>query len=222
MAQKTSKWSWPKILTAEVIREGVGSLLWSNWLFWGLPVLTVYMGYIEELPWVYILLAFLFAFAMTALGLNQLRTWQVNRTPENKVQISIPHVGLVLDHTTTPKKVMVITLGINAVNSAQFPMEISIDKLDAQISNKVPTKEFSSRCIGLPIGQTATFTSHKIDLSGETLEGALLQGKLQGEISYGKSGNLKYSANKEWFLALRFDKNGMFEGMEASHINMEI
>lgn len=211
-----SKSSWSKKFTREALRELFSSLVWSNWPVWGASFVTAILSRAEGYEWTLIFLFSLAAFALMAFGLNHFSQWQAARTPVDKIRFAAATIGIKSDESKTPPRVVGIKLGVSVHNAAQFPIEVRIDKLETQIANRVPAEQFFSRSVKVSMGTTGRFTNATIDFSAETLNNKVLIGKIKATISYGRPGKLHHSSDQQYWLAMKFDKDGQFVAAERS------
>jgi hypothetical protein len=206
---------WPAILTKEAIREGTSALLWSYWPYWGAPIVSAILSYLGGYSAALIFLSALFAFAMVALGLNNFSQWAAVRTPADKVRFAVPSIGTV-NNTSNPPALRGLKLGVGIQSVAPFPVEVQVDKLETQISDKVPVEPFFSRSTTIGQGGIAQFNNAVIELPKTMRKKKLLYGRISAEISYGRPGKLHYHAEHQYYLALMFDNDGNFQNAEVS------
>lgn len=216
-----SKDSWFKKLTWGAAREAISGLVWSYWPIIGAPIVMGALSYLNNYPIAIIFILCLSAFAITALGLNNFSQWRAARSPVNKVRFFDPIIGVNLDDTQSPPKVRGIKLGIMVYNVAQFPIEVKLENLETQISDRVPSEGFKSLSLNIGIGGYGRFSNAIIDLSGETLKNTILIGKIKAAVSYGRPGKLKYSLQHQLWVAMKFNNDGQLVTAEPSVMEFE-
>ena len=198
------------------IREVISNMVWSYWPVWGVPVMSALFAYVQKVPVFYGFIGVVFSFCVTVWGLNNLTTWRNTRSAAYKVRISKPIIAIGPIDIKTKKGVKFISLGLSAINTADFPMEIQIDSLETRISDRVPKEGFFSRkVVADPRNGVAQFTNGRILLDNIDLSDAVIDGFISGSISYGKLNNIKYSESTQWHIRLSF-KEGNFVHADLS------
>ena len=205
-----------KLFGRWAIGETISNLVWSYWPVFGAPVVTGILAYLGDYSFTLIFLFCLGAFAMIALALNQFSQWQAVRTPANKVVFGPPIIGLKRDTASSPPVFEGMKLGVTAHNTAQFPIEICLEKLDIQIADRIPAENFNRRTLIASKGTVVHFTGGLVDLSNVDLINASLLGKITGKILYGRPGKLNYQAEQTLWIAFKFDRHGQFLNAEPS------
>lgn len=202
----------PKKLSKAAAREVASQLFWSAWPYWGAPIVTGALAYAGGYPSAIIFLMALGAFAMIALALNNYAQWRERQSAAGKVDFLAPAVAINAPDGTLRG----LKLGVALRSNALFPMEARIDELETQISNRVPSEPFYVRSVPISRGNAVQFTNAMINLADLERAGKILYGHISARISYGRPGNFRYSSERQWYLAIKFDKDGNFEGMEPS------
>lgn len=209
-----------KRLSKWATKEAISNLVWSYWPHVGAPVVMGTLTYLEGRSFDLIFLMSLGAFAAIAHGLNQFSQWQGARSPADKIRFASPVIGPLMEGS--PAELTGIKLGVSIQNAAQFPIEVRLDDLETQISDRVPSEPFFIRSLELPIAGIGTFTNSVIKLDGEELKNEKLISTIKAKISYGRPGQLKYSAEQSYWLALKFNKRGQFEMAEVSTTELKV
>lgn len=157
------------------------------------------------------------AFALIALGLNNITQWIVTRSPADKLRSAIPSVGVNLDESVKPPKLKGIKLGVIFHNAAHFPLEIRIDELETQIRNRVPAEKFFCRSVVVygPTGG-AQFHNAQIELDDLDLRNQTIYGEVKAKAPYGRPGKLRYLREYRTYLAFKFDGEGNLTVVEPS------
>jgi hypothetical protein len=206
---------WSKKLTTEALREVVSQAVWSYWPYGGGPLVSALFAYTSGYNLAVIWAFALFSFAMIALALNNFSQWMRAQTPADKVDFVGVSVGVKND-TADPPRLEGIKLGVALLSRAGFPIEIRMDDLETQIADRVPSKAFKGTCLTVGQGGVAQFGSAMIELSDIERSNKILYGRLKAAVSYGRPGKLKHGKEQQVYLALKFDKDGNFEGVEQS------
>ena len=218
-----SKDSWFRKLTWATARETLSNLVWSNWSIIGAPVVTGGLVYFEGYSLTFIFLFCLGAFAMVALGVNQLSQWQAAKSPEGKLQFGGHTVGVKINEKKDGfPAVLGIKLGLSLVSKAQFPLEAEVKELETQIRDRVPKEPFFPRTIPIGMGGGGHFTNAIIDLEKDISKNAVFSGSIKAKLRYGRPGNLKYEMERNLYLALMFDERGNLASTEASITELKI
>jgi hypothetical protein len=207
---------WQKRFSREAAREVISQIVWSYWPYWGAPLMSAILFHLNGYPSGIVFLAGLAAFALVALGLNNYSQWMATQSPSGRVDFLAPTLNLVGDLSTDPPTLRGIKLGVSLRSIAPFPMEIRIDDIVTQIGDRVPTEPFYGRSITVSRGIAATFNNGMIDLSTLDRADLLIYGRISAAATYGRPGRLKYPVQGQWYMALKFDKDGNFQTAESS------
>jgi hypothetical protein len=208
---------WTKKLSGEAFREIVSQIVWSYWPYWGAPILSAALLYVNGYPVGVAFLAAIVAFAAIAVGLNNFSQWMSAQTPADKIDFLGPAIGIVKDNALPPT-LRGIKLGVMLRSKAGFPVQLRLEELDTRIGDRIPRRDFAVSTIMIGEGGNARFLNSMISLRGMQLAHQLRYGRIQARVSYGRPGKLKYVVEREWYLALRFDANGNFDSVEASNV----
>lgn len=208
--------------TRVALREFVSNLVWSYWPIWGAPIVIGALSWVQGRTLDVVVGAALVAFAFIAWGLNNLSQWRAARTPADKVLIAHPSVGLAHNDMQDRQKLTGIRLGIYAKNRAQFPLEISIDQLDTQVGDRIPSEQFYQRSLRAASAEVAHFTNGLIDLSQLSTTNSALLCRVRATISYGHTGNRKYNDTKQYYIALKLDEHSEVVSVDISHSEIAI
>jgi hypothetical protein len=213
MSGRAKKWS------KAALRETVSHIVWSYWPIWGAPILGVILGYLGGYAPVIIFLFALGAFALIALGLNNITQWSTARSPARKVRFMVPTVGVHLSNEKVPT-LLGVRLGVSVVSEAPFPMEVRLDELETRIWDRVPSEKFNTNSVILDgKGAGIQFNGAAINLSDLDLKNKTIYGHISAKISYGRPGEFNYSSDYGSHLALKFDAKGKLAVVEPSVTN---
>lgn len=202
----------PKKVTKEAAREVASQLFWSSWPYWGAPIVTGALAYANGYPSAVIFMMALGAFAIIAVALNNYAQWRERQSAAAKVDFVAPVIGI----NAPDGKLRGFKLGVALRSTALFPMETRIDELETQIANRVPTEAFHVRTAPISRGTGTQYSNALIDLSDVDRAGKLLYGRISARVSYGRPGSLRHSIERQYYLAMKFDKDGNFENAEPS------
>lgn len=207
---------WSKKFSLEAIREIISHIVWSYWPIWGAPLISGLLAATSDYNAAEVFNFALFAFAMIVLALNNFSQWTEARSAAGKVNVIVPVVGIKMDDTVDPPRLHGLKFGALLRSAAPFPIEIRIDDLQTQIGDRVPTEAFYVRSVTVGRGAGAQFTNGLIDLSSVDRANKVIEGHISVSATYGKPGELKYPAEQQWKMTLKFDKDGNFEGAEPT------
>ena len=207
---------WRNRFSKEAVREIASQIVWSYWPYWGAPLVSAILTYSGDQPAAVIFLSALAAFALISLGLNNFSQWMTAQSVAGKVEFVLPVLAVKNDASKEPPELEGMKLGVALQNHAPFPVDVRIDRLEVQISDRVPGGAFFARSVTVGQRQGAQFTSALISLIGVERANQVLYGRINAEVTYGRPGKLRYPAERQWHMAIKFDKNGNFESAEPS------
>jgi hypothetical protein len=181
------------------VAKRVGINLAAQAITWGiistlpflLALLTAVAGYLQPLPWVYVIVAATVVFAMTANGLLRLSELRARGTAQNKMSFQGIAVGASIsrDRNGRPKTLDTVQIGIILQNSAHFPMAYHVDSIETSfesIVNTNPDRTFRGTII--PANSTAIFRDASIDVKKLALDKTLYDGHIKVKVRYGLPG----------------------------------
>ncbi len=169
----------------------------------GAPIVTAIIGLRSGLPWFWIWLGALAAFAFISTGLLRFDEWLARRRVEGKLFLLQPGAVTVLNQG--------YALGVQFHNSAVFPIEVEIIELRTQLNNKVPTKRVGSKKMVVQPNVSGWFYDYPIDF--EPPKPGSAEGTLEAKIKYGLVGSqLKYELEEKKQITARFDEEGKWAG----------
>ena len=170
----------------------------------GAPVVTVAIGYSSDLPWFWIWLGALAAFAFVSTGLLQFSLWADRRRVESKLYLAFP--GIV------PIQNEGYALGVHLHNMAARLVDVELSEIRSQINHRIPIKK------GIPMTQLTL----QPNLYGWFYDNPILfdipspgsvEGILEAELKYGPKGTVpKYMLSVKKQFVARFDDDGKLLG----------
>ncbi len=170
----------------------------------GAPVVTVAIGYASGLPWFWIWLGALAAFAFISTGLLRFDEWLVRRRVEGKLSLSTP--GMM------PFQKQGYAIGVQMYNNAEFPIEVELIELRTQINHKLPSKKrVGNNLLIVNSKNYAWFYDNPIEL--EAPKPGTIEGTLEAKLRYGLVGSKrKYALEEKKQITARFDEEGNWAG----------
>ena len=179
-------------------RDGITTALaeLAKWLLtwswpWVLAAMTAFSGYMEGIPWVYVIPLAAFAFAATITGILRFDEWRARRSPQNKIR-QISHIVQVdVDHTKNPKLVQHIQLGVDLLNEATFPLSYIFESGDSMVmGEQSPKGKFPHGPITIRPGQIFRSTDERITMPEMQL--GRFEGHVNFKMRYGHPGREKF------------------------------
>jgi hypothetical protein len=207
---------WPKAFTREAAREIVSQFVWSYWPYWGAPLMSAILGFVGGYSLLIIFMSAIAAFTFVALGLNQFSQWLAQQMTIEKVHFSAPFAGVTLHNENNPAELRGIKLGVILKTTANFPLEVRIDKLETKILDRIPSEDFYIRSVTAAPRGNVLFNNSMIDLSDIERANKLVYGRIYAVVSYGRKGNLRHQTERQWHLAIKFDENGALRTIEPN------
>lgn len=172
-----------------------------------LSAVAVLSGWIEHVPFMWIIMAAVVIFAMTVVGILCVYIFLSAWTPKNKVEIK--PFTFAWDAKENDDKGMAIKMGnvaitANYLNRAHFPISVITEKFDVVIDNNINTEK-TSRGQSLIIGpqQEGWFRDNPISLKGVPCTN--FDGKVSLTVKYGRPGKEIYQSKTDVVIRLIFD-----------------
>jgi len=173
----------------------------------GLPVITVYLGYLQGLPWMYIAVGAGVMFAAASTGLVKFDEWRDRRRTDGKLHFS----GLRIVIETAKNG---FCLGVDLRNDAGVQMEVDFTEIRTSLENIVPReKEYKRTRYTVEPHGGVFFDDYPIEIAAP--KNGALEANVDFRIKYGPIGNPKYSLNVKKRASLAFDQNGSLKGPSA-------
>ena len=186
---------------------------WEAFQAWVLPALsvpaTVMIGSWSSIPWFYIYLGALFAFAMTATGLLRFSEWRFRVTAKDKLSFSNVRVRKRLSEQGV---VSGVQIGCELKNEALFPMEFVIQSAQTRIFDLYPPKrDYEKDDTTIPANGFGWFDDHEIPLDSIQPHGLIAEALISLRLKYGrpKKTNHELTINKKIFI--KFTSQGDIE-----------
>jgi hypothetical protein len=76
---------WSKTLSGEALKEVISQIVWSYWPYWGAPIVSATLFYMNGYPSGVIFMVALSAFALIAMALNNVSQWLAAKSAAGKV-----------------------------------------------------------------------------------------------------------------------------------------
>lgn len=169
----------------------------------GAPIVTVYLGYIQSLPWMYVWLGALAAFAIMAHGLLRYDEWRLRRRVEDRLAFQSVILGPTIKNDG-------LTIGLQLVSSAAFPVEFEITKIATRLGNTVPLEtSFKITKFIIPPNGIGWFRDHPIQIQNPPKPGTM-EGFIEYEINYGRVGSLTCHLSGKKQVVAAFNEDGIF------------
>jgi hypothetical protein len=171
----------------------------------GIPAVTIYLGFVQGLPWMYIVVGACVAFAGISAGLVRFDDWREKRRVDGK--IGFVQVRSSAD-TTKPS----VALGALFQSTAAIPIEVEIEEVRTQVDSRVPAnRTFEKTKFTVPPHGNLFFDDHRIEIAQYPRTGTL-SGIVEFRLRYGRQGNMKYIFHIKKNTVLTFDAEGRYIG----------
>ena len=195
-----------KQIAAGAVR-GVVQFLVTWGLPLGVPVVTVAIGRLTDIPWFYVWLGALAAFAFIANGLLRFDEWRQTRRVQDKLAFSQMLVGKSINN---PEGILI---GIRVTSSANFPLDFTVEKLLTRLADRVPLIESlkGATSFEIPSNGYGWYWANEIAIPDPPKNGTL-EGFAEYELSYGRKGQKRYVLKGKKQVVVRFNDEGLFVG----------
>ena len=158
--------------------------------------------YLQGLPWGYLSLGVLAAFALASHGLLRSDEWRDRRRVEGKLAFASVNVGRDI-------KGKGIIVGISLKSSAAFPLEFQVTEMRTSLGDKIPALEHKARKVTLPATGAGWFNDNPIEIADPPRPGAI-EGAIEFRVKYGLPGSsLKYSIPGKKQVVAAFNDDGL-------------
>ena len=203
--RKFFKRLWGTVTTAEgiyslVTAEPIRALFWPTLS----AAVTAMLGWAGNIPLMYIWVGLIFAFAMTATGLLRLDEWTFRNKVKDKVTFSSIRVGRSISKEG-------ISLGIQLVSSANFPVDFIVQEIRTQLGDQVPIKSETSsgKRYKIPQQGVGWYHANPIKLKNPPKLGSI-EGLIEFKVLYGKSGSESlYELSEKKVVIVAFNEEGL-------------
>ena len=202
-----------KKLTSIGLEEIMRSLLWPG-IITGVGIL---IGWLQKFPLFHIYLGSIFLLAMSATWLVRFSDWKEKNRVGYKLRYHRGITRLMLSKET--QKLSSISLGLEILNAAMFPVKFEIVSFQTKIVNMKtgsayypPRKEFQKNRFEVSPNSCAFFHDHPIDI-GSPDEGNFIS-TVEVVISYGRGDKLDHSLEVKKYSYFDVGKFGIAGGVD--------
>jgi hypothetical protein len=193
---------WVKTLAKGAV-AGISSYVTTTYIIpLGITVVTIVFARVSGLPWFLVWMSGLAAFAFISTGLLRFSEWRFRQQVRDK--LAFESVILGNDIRTGG-----LCIGFQLRNSATFPIEYKRTKLITRLGDKVPSKTTyeGPDTIVVPAAGTNKFADNAITVEKVPAPGTL-EGYIEYELLYGRSGRLRYPLVGKKHVIFGFDSRG--------------
>ena len=153
------------------------------------PVGVGVMGWLQGIPWFYLAVGIMLAFAAGITWLVQFDQWRYRNTAANKLLFHSARINRTQDELG---RATAVSIGVNLQSTALFPIRIRIAEMNTQYRDHYPPRrEYENREMTIQPYGYGWFDDFYIDIPIQE-EGAHVA-YLQCQIEYGKPGRLSHS-----------------------------
>ncbi len=181
------------------VAKRVGINLVAQAITWGListapfllAVLAAVAGYLQPLPWAYIIAIATFVFAMSANGLLRLSELRQRATARNKLSFQGGAVAanITRDKRGNAKTIDQVQIGVLLQNNAHFPIAYHVDEIETSFESIVNTKpDRTFRGTVIPANTAAIFRDASIETKKLPMDKTLYDGHIKIKVRYGLPG----------------------------------
>jgi hypothetical protein len=196
-------------------------------ILWSLPfllsALTIVAGYLQSVPWMYIIVAVTFVFASAAAGALRLSELWARMTAQNKLALQqiLPAADFIRDKKTGKiKNIEKVQICIVLQNNAHFPISYIVDKLATSFEgmmNVRPNRETLGADI--PPFWSDGIRDAPIDAKQTLITKNIFEGHIKFTLRYGLPGNEKHPMERNLNLTFAFDdKAGGFSQVSLADV----
>lgn len=192
-------WLFP---SPQVIYAGVLAMIPT-----AVAALAFVQGYMQEMPWMWVIMATSLTFAAATHAYLILSIWRDRRNPANKLVFSNLRY---LKTVNAPQW----SLGFAVQNSSTFPIEAELCQIATKIVDRVPLKTISTgQILFIPAGGQGWFDDFAIEVP--TTPKTPIDGTLEATIKYGHPGKRKFEMKLRKWVTAASDEEGNFLGWNA-------
>jgi hypothetical protein len=195
-------------------------------ILWSLPfllsALTVVVGYLQVVPWLYVIVAAAFVFAAVATGALRISEFWARITAQNKLMCQIlPAANFIRDKKTGKiKSIEKVQICIVLQNNDHFPISYIVDELATSFEGMVnsrPQRDVSGADIA-PSSQ-GWYRDAMIDVKQMPITKQIYEGHIKFKLRYGLPGNEKHPMERNLNLTFVFDdKAGGFSQVSTADV----
>jgi hypothetical protein len=173
-------------------------------------LLTAMLGYLQNLPLMWITIGGVVVFAYMATGLLRFQQWRTYNVVNGKIESLGPLVRLDCDWDKKgkPTKIAKMNGGLNFVNRSNFPLVYKFSKFQVIIAGRVAD---DSKLLGKPTWCVAGMPmfAHPDPVALGDLKLLSVSGTVEIEMTYGRDERMPYTLKKkyEFDVAVRKDES---------------
>jgi hypothetical protein len=168
----------------------------------GAPAITFLIGYCSGLPWFWIWLGALAAFAFISNGLLRFNEWLYMCRAQDKLMLESVIVGRSISDEG-------VFIGLRFCSVATFPIEFQVTNIRTQIGDKVPIKpHLPGKKYTVPPKGCGWYNDNVIQVTNPPRPGTV-EGHIEYTINYGKPGCLKYAISGKKQIVASFNDDGL-------------
>ena len=169
------------------------------------------MGWLQDLPWFYILVGSGLFFASTSVGLLRFSEWRHRTRAADKLTFDSVRVGR--QREDEQGWATALRFGVNVSNSAMFPVQFRVAEMNTQFRERFPPKkDYEKADFVVSANGRAWFDDFNIEIPRQGK--GVFEGKLQCHLLYGRPGKLRHSLHIHQKVYLRFNEDGDLEAAE--------
>jgi len=185
---------------------GTISYLTTNYIIpAGVPIVTGVVGWIQGVPWFYLIVGVSFVTAMVFHALVKWDEWKIRTRIENKIAFKTVQFGNDVHGQG-------ITVGFAIDNLANFPIDFEVFEVMVKLGDKVPQKEHKAgQVITMPSKGVGWYYSHAIKIENPPINGTL-DGFLSYKIRYGRLKDLRHTFSQKKKITITFNEKGLLAG----------
>jgi hypothetical protein len=169
------------------------------------PIVTVAIGYASGIPWFWIWLGALAAFAFISNGLLRFAEWRYSRQVQDKFLFHRVNMGRSIHGDG-------IVIGVEFYNKATFPIEFEIDQIRTRLGDKVPRQNKSRKPSKYVIPPDGVAWYYDYPIQIDPPSPGTVEGFLEYEIHYGRPSALSYNLVGKKQVIASFNDNGILTG----------
>ena len=155
---------------------------------WAIPPAVALMGWLQNVPWFYVVVGVILSGAGIMTWLVQLDEWRSRKRVEHKLVIGNMRIHL----TQANNIVAAIRFGFSLHNTAIFPIKFRIDEMQTKLTDQANSQSiypqkipYLNNVITIAPGGIGWFDDHNIGLPQDFKGNAIAE--LQCKLSYGKA-----------------------------------
>lgn len=203
----TGREGWSSLSRMRLLQRLTIEALWEATRTWilpfAIPAVGAVMGWFQDIPLFYLYVSVVVMFASACTGLARFSEWRYENRVEDKL---IFHNIRVTIERNANGKVGFIKLGFIVHNSAKFPIQFRVEKLNSQFMEDFPPKKEIKRD-GLTVapGNVGWFDDEAIVPTTLLTIGQYAKGSIQFCLKYGRPNLLDCTLSGKKNVFFRFD-----------------